>query len=615
MRALLVYPTHQNCIEAETTYVEAGVTAAAYPARVTLDDSGVAPNCWNQNADLAEAMGFSVMQAVCPACRVKQDCERTGYLRKVRDADRADVVLCTHQRAAYTGLHELSAQRQYVSVHENPLGLLRPRLDVSQADLNQVQMILDRMLNDPHFLDWFGDHLRVDDDGNRFEDQELAVRKDRQLEYTRLLSAMTDRLVTAIQAAEATVEWDSELRVVRPEGMDRTLFFAARVAGVTFAGQPWRFVLAAAAGALRHAVIIVTKRFHKGGGQEQHFQEKVAVGFRDNMPNPNTVTWFNDATTSVARLQAILGRHIQDRTPVGHLPLQRKAVQIVRDITRRTASRIVQNILRGVLVDRPQFQRVGVICHSPHVTAITSLEPEFARRIVKVAYFGSGDDRSSNDWYQQCDLIVVAGTPRLPPVAVASYLVQVGDLAAAFIEPKWGPIYWDGLSESGEPVSIKSSGYDDELWQRAHRDLVRAAIVQAVGRGRGILDTGCEVLVLSNEECGLPISDAGMETLNRTSVLVYDSLTRLSLPNANNNLLGKCSVSTTEIAQATSLDVSGVRKILVMLERRGRVAKVGERGGWRPIADCSPAQAVPSPLGDPSSSPGAPRDPPSQAGP
>lgn len=187
--------------------------------------------------------------------------------------------------------------------------------------------------------------------------------------------------------------------------------------------------------------------------------------------------------------------------------------------------------------------------------------------------------------------------------------IQVGDVAAACAEPKWGPIHWDGQSESGEPVIVRTSGYYDDAWQRAQRDLVRAALVQAIGRGRGILNTGCEVLVLSNEECGLRISDAGMETLNENSVLVHATLIRLSLPNANNSLLGNGSVSSSEIAQATSLSQSRVRKILAMLERRGCVSKVGERGGWKPVSD-SHALETPQRL------PGAPslgiasRDPP-----
>lgn len=233
-----------------------------------------------------------------------------------------------------------------------------------------------------------------------------------------------------------------------------------------------------------------------------------------------------------------------------------------------------------MLADRPQFQRVGIICLRPHIATARALGDDFDRRIVKSAYFGSGDDRSSNDWYEQCDLILIAGTPRIPPAAIAAYLVQVGEASTACQSPEWGTIYWEGQTESGEPVRVKSRGYQDEAWRRAHRDLVRAQLVQAIGRGRGILQTGCEVIVLTTDECGLTISDAGMASLNGTSTKVIQALRDLTLAFSKKDYLGKASVSTRDIAKAIGLSPQRVRHILACLERRGLVQKTGERGGW-----------------------------------
>src|SRR5207342_2214056 len=112
----------------------------------------------------------------------------------------------------------------------------------------------------------------------------------------------------------------------------------------------------------------------------------------------------------------------------------------------------------------------GVICLRPQIAALKELGADFDQRIVKSTYFGSGDDRSSNDWYQRCDLILIAGTPRIPPAAIAAYLVQVGESNAACPHPEWGATYWEGQTESGEPVKVKARGYLDEAWRRAHRD-------------------------------------------------------------------------------------------------------------------------------------------------
>lgn len=298
--------------------------------------------------------------------------------------------------------------------------------------------------------------------------------------------------------------------------------------------------------------------------------------------------WFCDATMSPDRLAMILGRSVHNETPLGRLELQKKAVQIPRDITRRTSKRMLGSILRGVLVDRPQFKRVGVICHSVHVPVVENLEPVYRERIVKISYFGSGEDQSSNSWHTQCDVIVVASTPRVPPAAVANYLVQIGEVGAACEPAEWGKVFWYGETESGETVKVQAWGYQDDVWHGAHRDLVWAALVQAIGRGRGILDSGCEVLVLSTEECGLALSDTGLDALGGTSHRVMMKLKELAIQelshqNANKISLGKWSVSTQSVAKETGLSGGYVRRILENLERRGLVQRVGERSGWRPV--------------------------------
>lgn len=587
MVALLIYPTHANCLEAEAPYREQKISVASYPARVTALDHMTPANCWNPDADVAERMGFSVMQTVCLRCPVCQDCKQTGYLQQVQAAAEAQVALCTHQRASQTGLHKLSENRQYVSIHENPISLLRPRVEANLPELVLVKLVLDRMLNDPLFLNWFGDHECVDENGRRVSDPELVVRRERQLAFIRLLSRLVDQLLELAQAAQQTQAWTWGDTQKQPRGAEATLFFATRVVGVIFAGQPWRLVLGAASGKLHSAAIIVSQKFQPQGGRDRTFPNTKIVGFRDNPPHPETVTWFNDATLSVHPLQAVLRSSVRYRTPVGRLELRHKAVQIVRDVTRRTSPHSLQNILRGVLTDRQKFRHVGIVCHQNHVTAIRNLEPQYLRRIVRVAYFGSGDERSSNAWYQECDLIIVAGTPRLPQAEIATYLVQIGDVAAAGQIPTWNTIHWVGVNESREQVRVAAQGYLEESWRLAHRDLVRASLIQAVGRGRGILDQGCEVIVLSNEECGLVISDSRLEPINRSGVRILQALGNLARQNANNNILGKWRAKSPDIASATELSEGEVRKQLCRFERLGWVARVGDRSGWAPIIDLS----------------------------
>ena len=583
MRALLAYPTYDHGKEVMKQYLAGGINAACYPGRTTEDSETMDQNCWSEIAGHAEFIGFPVVRTVCPGCEHRKKCQESGYLGQLRIVKEADVAICTHKRAEYAGLGEMVSSRQFLAIHENFIDVLRPKMSITVPDLIQATYVLGQVLNDPRFLDRFGDALRVDDNGNLYEDEELAIRRDRQYEFCRLLADMFDQLLAALHSAEKTIEWRPESVLKRPQGIERMLFFATRTTGASFKRPAWRFILSATSGELCSAAIIVEQKSKKRGKGVVH-AKKSAIGVRNNVHPPTVTNWFNDATSTVDRLEMILGDGLlQDETPQGYLPLKKKAVQILRDVTRRTSPKTVANVICGVMADRPQFHRIGIICHNPHMSALKTLGSEFESRIAKSTYFGSGEDRSSNEWHQQCDLLIIVGTPRVPPRAVAEYLVQVDEVGAACRQPQWGVVYWRGETESGEPVKVKSSGYRDEAWRRAHRDLVRARIVQAVGRGRGILKTGCEVIVLSNEECGLVISDVGMEALNGGSAKVLEALRQLTAENANIYYLGKTAVSTRKIAQTISIKPRRVRELLSSLERRGLVRRVGERSGWLPV--------------------------------
>jgi hypothetical protein len=377
MKALLVYPTHKNCREVEEDYLAAGINAATYPGRTTEDSEEMPQNCWNDDADWAEKIGLPVVKTICPGCASRKKCLACGYLGQLMDVEKATVALCTHKRAEFSSLSTMSSRCNYVSIHENPVDLLRPPVEISEQDLFQVQRIADRIVNDPFFLNWFGDVLRIDDEGNRYIDEELAIRKNRQHQFCLHLIDMVDALAGLVNRTEVTTDWLPAVVMKCPTGTERTLFVATRVSRATFQGQAWRFILAAATGELETASIIVGKRFAKGGGQGNSYTVKTISGFKSNPPATGATTWFNDATLLRETLQSILQRPVFDSTPGGRIERQKKCVQIVRDITRRTSRRIFGNIIRGVLADRPQFQRIGVICHRTHVVSLQSLGDDF----------------------------------------------------------------------------------------------------------------------------------------------------------------------------------------------------------------------------------------------
>ncbi len=592
MKFALCYPTHQNCREQEELFATANLDARCYPKRATEATEHQAVNCWNPDAGTAEGLGFPVVKTVCPQCPHRKKCLEAGYLGEMIYAAEGEVVLFTHKRAEFAGLAELTAGRDYVSIHENPLDVLRPQVEIQLVDLIQLQHLFKHLLGNPYFLDRFVPPVMVDDHGEPYESEELKRRLERQYDFCLVLAEVVDDLLRVITQAEATTAWQPPITGTSPNGMERLLFWAVRICQLQFQGSPFRFLLAAGTGKLPSAAVIVTQLPASKLTIDPPMTIKRVIGVRHNAPAAGATTWFNDATLELAALQAILGLTVQDRTPVGRITRQKKAVQLPRDVTRKTTLAVVAKILRGVLSDRPQFLRVGLITHRPQLEALDIIEPEFRQRIVMSTYFGSGQDRSSNSWHTECDLILVLGTPRVSPLEVAGLLLQTGDGPAACREPPWGSYQWEGRTESGETVFVTARGYTDPIWRRAHQSLVRATLVQAIGRGRGILADGCEVVVISTEECGLPLSDGSLVTLNDQAMRLLARIRELTEINPIELSIGKTSVSTAELNKGLGLTTRQVRNHLATLEHQGLVVRVGERGGWRPVS--APSDDVPN---------------------
>jgi DNA-binding MarR family transcriptional regulator len=127
-------------------------------------------------------------------------------------------------------------------------------------------------------------------------------------------------------------------------------------------------------------------------------------------------------------------------------------------------------------------------------------------------------------------------------------------------------------------------GYQDPDWQRAHRSLVPAAINQAVGRARPIREFGCDVVVLSNEDAGLPLADRedDVEIVTESEAKILNALIA---GNSYKDSLGDSgdapTVKTAEIARRIGQCKSETRRLLRRLEARGLVERRGQRRGWR----------------------------------
>ena len=607
-RSQIVLPTHKNCREAEAEFECAGINAVEYPPRLTKDTKDYRANCWNLLADEVEAAGLPVARTVCWQCEHKHRCSDPGllgfpegYLGQINAAEIAAVSLATGARAAWKGLMSLSDGRSFVSVHEQAIGILRPTSTCSESDVMMARQVLDRLLNDPKSLDWFGEATRKDEDGKIVPNEKRQQRRDALYEFTKHLASVADEVAESVVAAKQTCEFAPKAAMPKSSGIEWLVYSAGKRDKVQFDGPAWKVLLALASGETHSAAIIVGESREAGG--VPIIRRNVLAVWHNPPPFDSAAVWFNDATASKERLAFVLGTKVTDKTPEGRIELVQRAVQIPKDITRKTSGKTVAGLLRGLLTAESSFLRVGVICHRPHVEAVKSLGGEFQQRIAKVSYFGSGDERASNEWHRDCDALIVLGTPRLPPQAVESFLIQCGDVAAATRQPVWETYRWRGVTESGKLRDVEARGYRDEVWRAADRELVRAELIQAIGRGRGILDDGIPVIVLSTEECGLRLADADQNSspLSETDERLLAALDTLSLsppfgtpPNAKKDILGKTGVPkggdampfvpVSELATLMKKSDSWLRELLGRLEGRGLVERDGQRGGWRRTA-------------------------------
>ena len=312
--------------------------------------------------------------------------------------------------------------------------------------------------------------------------------------------------------------------------------------------------------------------------------ENKIMGIWKNTPNQNATTWLCDATADWEHLQSVLP-NAKDKTPSGYVKLAKSVIQFPQDITRQTTQGSFQNTLRGLLAMFPKYRRVGLITHSTLTACVKRLEQPFGGRIVRTTHFGSGNERASNDWYKLCDLVIVAGTPRVDATAIRARLCQLGDFDSAGLQGDWGVLQWRGRTVSGQAMIVRGRGYQHPVWRKAHRSLVRSAIVQAAGRGRGVLEDGCDVIVISNEECGLTLADRPtIPDLTDKHSEAARLVAELSATDASKNS-GRQPVSTAKVSERLGVGERETRYILNDLEGLGMVRRVGERGGWLPGAE------------------------------
>ncbi len=575
-------PTHDACNELAKTLTESGLSAACHPP---LDGSTCLKFGTKGDpgpAQLALKAGLNVGQCLCTSCEKANFCE---YQKRREQARTADHTIATHARASLSDFQP-AVDKPVVFVHEDAVSLLRPMVKVirqsPKSDVPQARHLRDILVI-----------------AQAAEEIAVTWADDRAIEFSRRLTTATTDLIAYLDSADLVKPLEeaanagkatSDLLSVkalplrptlaRHDRLDYLLLRAMDRSNIHAHGPALKLALAYSLGELAHLCVVVDETKAKGG---KAFFIKSLVGvWKVELPS-DTVVWLENASTTAALLTEIVGQQVVDKTPNGRLTLKVPPIQFPDvDITQQSCGNTVRSVVRGLIAQHPQAKKVGIITQQRHVAEIEKLAPIWQNRIARIEYFFSGKDRASNSWLD-CDLILVIGTPRVPPSAVRDTLIRLGRVSAAANNASFDSLTWEGRTKNGHLVKIDGLGYAEPSWAEIHSHLVKETLLQAVGRGRGVTANGVPVLVVSNESLGLTladqplrlVTDAEDETLQLAVSLTARNAIYINIANH-----AVAQVVTSEVAVISRCKVRAVRQHLSSLSLLGLLKKKGDRGGW-----------------------------------
>jgi len=384
--SLILVPTHRNAEELEEAFSARGLFAAAYPQinRKTCANYETAIACLDA--------GLPASSAVCSTCIFQHDCT---YRLAMVDADAAAHRIACHHRGRLS-LDRLAQGRAFVSVHEDSVAMLRPIEEAARG----FDAVAEVAKTAGHTA-W----NREDLDGRH---------------YFGRLEDTAEKIRELLGNADETHQVPMPPPVNPPRGADLQLFAAMREISKFPPGEAMRITKMVATGEADELVIRCDKVFARG--RQTTTKRSVIAVSRTHLPS-DVPCWFSDATADATEMQSLIGRPVIDATPAGSIRELHRVVQAPIDVTQQTSPKVLANILRGVMAAFPG-RSVGILTHKRHVSVVlgksrkASLGTDFQERIAKADYFRGGGSRGSNEWTEGCDLLVVCGTPRVPPPAI-----------------------------------------------------------------------------------------------------------------------------------------------------------------------------------------------------
>jgi len=508
-RTAFIVPTHANVKAALEEYRVAMPSMVAYP-RIEEDNCHPAkyPDV-KRSRKIALAPGMSC----CIGCEFRKGCK---FQQQLKRAKKANHVIMTRSMAAYQP--SLLSDRNYISVHEDPLELFKGHVKVATSDDRELdlvgRMLLDAASKEKEKLNW--DKPSVDHEMIQFLDamEQLAVWLQDQANELATGDHSTQRLKVPPRFEYIPEHWHMKLgRLCQGIITD-----ASRQHVVNVNRNAAELVYKLATGEVTQLVLQVDKP--KRDKKTDHNSDVnvvyiVATWDQPGLPARPT-KWIADATLRVDLVKELTQQKVIDRTPAGRLPRHHSLRQIDWDVTQRTSPKKVAAMLLAIVDAHKECSRFGLITQQKHVKALfdkhgssyDELDHETRALFHKVVYFGQGPDRADNSWYRECDFLIVLGTPRPNPSDVMTRLIVLGDLESA-TDPdlgSWGPRDWEGATADDTRLLVSGYGYAAPAWRQAYEDITHAMLLQAAGRTRSILEDGIPGLVCTNENLGRHMS-------------------------------------------------------------------------------------------------------------
>ena len=331
-------------------------------------------------------------------------------------------------------------------------------------------------------------------------------------------------------------------------------------------------------GELAHPCAVVDEAKTAGGGPS--FAKAVVGVGKVDLPG-DAVLWLANASGTAERMKELVGRGASTRPRTGGWLTKCRPFTTPMSILPSGPAVIRSGASSGACSPNTRRPRRWALLPGSATSPRSRPWTPLAGRIARIEYHSSGKDRACNSWLD-CDLILVVGTPRVPPLAVRD-VDPTGPVDAASRVGDFESLTWEGKTNNGRLVKIDGCGHADPSCAEVYNCLVKETLRQSVGRGRGVTGKGVPILVVSNESLGLPLADRPLPLVSDAE----DDTLRLAVSATARNAISMslanravAPVVASDVADTSCYEPSTVRKHLASLSSSGLLKKKGERSGW-----------------------------------